>query len=105
MRIQTKTVPLVLSLALVAMLSGTVPFGAMAESTPVNVWWPTNGAHVAGTQPFKAQVPGLDVSSYEMFWQVDGGTWNHMDTNNTDYPHKEAAVDLTNWKWHGAGPY
>jgi endoglucanase len=105
MRIQTKTVPILLSIALVAMLSGTVPFGAMAESTPVNVWWPTNGAHVSGTQPFKAQVPGLDVSSYEMFWQVDGGTWNHMDNNTADYPHKESAVALTSWTWHGAGPY
>lgn len=71
----------------------------------INAWWPTSGAHVAGTQPFKALVPGLDVSQYEMFWQVDGGQWNWMDSNYTDYPHKEASVTVGSWNWHGSGPY
>jgi len=71
----------------------------------INTWWPTDGAHVTGVQPFKAMVPGLDVSKYEMFWQVDGGQWNWMDSNYTDYQHKETSVDLSGWSWKGSGPY
>src|SRR6266404_1496653 len=100
-----KAFPVILSLALVAMVSGTIAMGVTADSNPVNIWWPTNGVHVIGTQPFKAQVSGLDPSQYEMFWQVDGGTWNWMDTNNTDGPHKEASVDVSSWSWRGSGPY
>ena len=95
-----------LSLVLAAIISVVMPFGAMADSNSVNVWWPTVGAHVAGVQPFKAQVPGLDVSQYQMFWQVDNGTCgDQMNNNNTDYPHKEALVDVSSWNWHGSGPY
>lgn len=78
---------------------------ATADSAQVNAWWPTNGAHITGAQPFKAALSGVDPSNYEMFWQVDGGTWNWMDTNNTDSPHKEALVDVSSWNWHGSGPY
>lgn len=102
---KNKTFVTVLSLALVGMISGTVALSAAADSNQVNAWWPTNGTHVSGTQPFKAAVSGLDASQYEMFWQVDGGTWNWMDTNNTDSPHKEASVDVSSWHWHGSGPY
>jgi endoglucanase len=84
-----------------------VPLASVSAETPasVNVWWPANGSHVTGTQPFKAMVPGLDVSEYEMFWQVDDGGWNWMDTNAQDYPHKEASVDISGWNWRGEGPY
>jgi endoglucanase len=71
----------------------------------INNWWPVTGAHVTGTQPFKAIVPGKDVSSYEMFWQVDGGQWNWMDSSYADSPHKESQVNLSSWNWHGSGPY
>jgi len=40
-----------------------------------------------------------------MYWQVDGGAENTMPNNFIDYPHKEQLVDLTNWAWHGVGPY
>ncbi len=76
-----------------------------SASTTVNAWWPTNGSTMTGVQPFKAMVQGLDVSQYEMFWQVDGGTWNAMANNSASYPHKEASVDVTGWNWHGSGPY
>jgi len=69
------------------------------------VWWPTDGAHVVGTQPFKAMVVGLDVNTYDMFWQVDGGGLNAMYNSSADYPHKEAMVDLSGWSWKGSGPY
>lgn len=77
---------------------------AQAGST-LNVWWPGDGKHVAGLQPFKAMVEGTPVEQYEMTWQVDGGAENPMQNNYTDYPHKEAAVDVSSWKWRGAGPY
>jgi endoglucanase len=96
-----------LSLTLVSFLIASIlPFAtAVAASNTVNVWWPSNGAHMSGTQPFKAQISGLDVSQYEMFWQVDGGAWVWMDNNAADYPHKEASVDVSSWSWHGSGPY
>ncbi len=78
---------------------------SLGEGT-VEVWWPKNGAHLSGTQPFKAMVSGLDdVSQYEMYWQVDGGQENRMDNSSEDYPHKESSVDLSEWEWRGKGPY
>src|SRR5947208_3149974 len=41
---------------------------ADAAQSGVEVWWPTEGAHMQGTQPFKAMVQGLDVSNYDMSW-------------------------------------
>lgn len=70
-----------------------------------NVWWPTDGAQVTGVQPFKAMVENRDVAQYSMWWQVDGGSLVPMETNIADYPHKEALVDLSGWRWRGAGPY
>lgn len=101
-KLRLRSFLLLLSLFL---LSGTlVPVLAEAD-TPINVWWPTNGSHMQGVQPFKAMIPGLDVSEYDIYWQVDGGQLNTMDNNYTDYQHKEASVDLSGWQWHGSGPY
>jgi endoglucanase len=69
------------------------------------VWWPQNNVTVQGVQPFKAVLSDTPVESYEMFWQVDGGSWNWMDNNYNDYPHKQASVDLSSWNWRGPGPY
>lgn len=77
----------------------------LASAAGVNPWWPADGAHVSGTQPFKAELQGTDVSQYEMFWQVDGGSWNWMDSSYADYQHKEASVDVSQWTWRGSGPY
>lgn len=78
---------------------------SLAQAAGASVWWPTEGVRLAGTQPFKAVLDGVPVEQYEMFWQVDGGGWNWMDNNYTDYPHKEASVNLDGWTWRGAGPY
>jgi endoglucanase len=79
---------------------------SLAKAAPgVNAWWPTDGAHLSGTQPFKAVLDGTPIEQYEMFWQVDGGGWVWMDNNYTDYPHKEAHVDVSSWTWRGSGPY
>lgn len=74
-------------------------------SANVSVWWPTNGATLSGSQPLKAVADGQTVETYNMYWQVDGGSLNNMPTNYADYPHKEVLVDFSGWNWKGAGPY
>lgn len=71
----------------------------------IEIWWPTDGATVSGTQPFKAMLQGMAITEYEMLWQVDGGTLNPMYDSYADYPHKEAIVDLSGWTWKNSGPY
>lgn len=79
--------------------------GSSTAAGTIQVWWPTNGATVTGVQPFKAMLQNMSVDNYSMYWQVDGGQLNLMPTNSTDYPHKEASVNVTPWTWHGSGPY
>jgi hypothetical protein len=75
-------------------------------TTVIDIWWPTDGSNVGGSiVPFKALVENRDVSTYNIYWQVDGGGLVFMPTNTTDYPHKEFDADLTNWTWRGNGPY
>lgn len=70
-----------------------------------NIWWPTDGANVSGLQPFKAMLENIDISQYRMYWRVGDGQLNEMYNEPTDYPHKEALVDLSGWRWAGNGPY
>lgn len=94
-----------LSVALVVYLA-VLPHITHADTAPsVQVWWPTQGSHLSGAQPLKAMIPGMDVSQYDMFWQVDGGQLNQMSDNYTDYQHKEADISVDGWNWHGGGPY
>src|SRR5579872_756974 len=95
----------VLFAVLILPINFTPTLAIASADQSVNVWWPTDGAHVTGTQPFKAMVAGLDVNSYDMYWQVDGGGMVPMQNSSTDYPHKEAQVDVSGWTWHGSGPY
>ncbi len=74
-------------------------------ASSLNVWWPSDGAVVGGTQPFKVQVPNLPLSSYTATWNVDGGQANSMYDSTTDAPHKEAQVNVGSWTWKGTGPY
>lgn len=74
-------------------------------ASEINIWWPTNNSSISGVQPFKAMVPGRELGSYTMYWQVDGGTLNVMDNSDQDYPHKESLVDVSPWRWRGSGPY
>ncbi len=76
-----------------------------AAAMSTEVWWPTNGAHISGAQPFKAMVSGQPLNTYSMSWQVDGGQRNPMFDSYTDTPHKEAMVDVSTWNWRGNGPY
>jgi endoglucanase len=91
----------VIGAALVAL---AVPAPAVAAPT-VDVWWPTEGAHLSGTQPLKAMVQGYAVENYSMTWSVDGGSPVAMYDSYQDYPHDEAVVDVSGWNWKGEGPY
>ncbi len=88
---------------------GTPPPAGGGGSTPVagqmDIWWPTDGTNVSGTQPFKGLVRNIDLSQYKMFWQVDGDRLNEMANSTEGYPHKESIVDLSGWRWRGNGPY
>jgi endoglucanase len=77
---------------------------AHAASAP-EIWWPTEGVELHGTQPFKGMVQGMSLGDYSMYWQVDNGNLVLMNDNYADYPHKEASVDLSGWNWKGTGPY
>lgn len=93
------------SVLLFALGFGTVLVPALASASGISVWWPTNGSTLAATQPFKALVDGMPLSNYAMYWQVDSGQLNAMSDNLTDYPHKEATVDLSSWHWSSNGSY
>jgi hypothetical protein len=69
----------------------------------IDIWWPSNGATVTGTQPFKALINGIDQNSYNMYWQVDGDRLNQMTTVLTDGAHKQADVNVSGWNWKGPG--
>lgn len=45
------------------------------------------------------------ADTYDMYWQVDGGQLNPMQTNSQDDPHKESQVDLSSWNWNASGKY
>lgn len=74
-------------------------------ATAPNVWWPAQSAQLDGTQPFKAVLDGKNLSDYQIYWSVDGGNPVLMNDSQTDYPHKEALVDLTSWNWSSNGAY
>lgn len=78
---------------------------AISGGQVTDVWWPIGGSTVSGMQPLKAMVENSDVSQYTMTWNVDGGSPVPMYTSMTDYPHKEALIDFSNWHWNGSGPY
>jgi hypothetical protein len=71
----------------------------------IDIWWPTDGAQVSGTQPFQAIVTDLGLSQYNLYWQVDNGQLNFIPDNFNNSPHKEVLVDLSGWNWRGTGPY
>jgi hypothetical protein len=75
--------------------------------TPVDIWWPQAGTWT-GIQPFKAVLDNVDISTYKMFWQVNGGVLNPMPAVTASPAHDEADVDLTGWNFtgpSGTGPY
>ncbi len=94
---------------------GVLPFNVGAATPPpepplpssgtIDIWWPTDGIVVSGVLPFKAMLQDLAVENYNMFWQVDSGGLVPMLSEYTDYPHKEASVDVSGWNWKDSGSY
>jgi hypothetical protein len=70
---------------------------------PLKIWWPKERAVLAGMQPFKARLAKASLTSYRMYWSVDGGELNLMSDNSTDWDHKEAAVNFSSWTWRDSG--
>jgi fibronectin type 3 domain-containing protein len=73
--------------------------------TGVTVLLPADNSTLSGLNTFQAYLNGRALSTYQMFWQVDGDRLNPMSDSNVGTPHKEALVDVSTWTWRGAGPY
>lgn len=99
--VSTTTPPLTPTPAPTATPIPTTP----SSMSKIDIWWPINGSEVTGTQPFKVLLQDHDVTTYTMYWQVDGGQLNTMSNNYEDYQHKQADVNVAGWNWRGAGPY
>lgn len=103
--VSTSTVATTTAPTTIIVLPITTP--VVPPSVPLNmqVWWPTTNSTIGGTLPFKAMLNTMPVDTYEMYWQVDGGSQNWMYNAPQEYPHKEAWVDVSGWNWKGSGPY
>ena len=84
---------------------GGISGGGSATFGPLDMWWPTENAHVSGTQPFQGLVQNAALSDYTMYWQVDGDQLNQMHDELKGYPHKEADIDVSGWHWNPSGTY
>ena len=83
----------------------------------IEVWWPSDGVTVSGTQPFKLALKGwegelADVDTYAAWWEGDGGEQNEMGhgvDEGSGCRYKLAMCDVTGWKWRGVpgrhGPF
>jgi len=73
-------------------------------AAPLNILAPTDTSVLTGTVLFKTLLSGLALSTYQMYWNVDGGQFNLM-SDNAANGDKEASVDLSGWTWRDAGNY
>ena len=73
-------------------------------TSPLNIGAPSDSSVLSGTVIFKAALAGSALSSYQMYWSVDGGQFNLMSDNTTNGD-KEFSVDLSGWTWRDAGNY
>lgn len=73
-------------------------------TSPLNIGAPTDTSVLSGTVVFKAALVNSTLSSYQMYWSVDGGQFNLMSDNTTNGD-KEFSVDLSGWTWRDAGNY
>lgn len=72
---------------------------ATTASTNITITSPAADSTVSGTIQLKASLGSQPNSAYDMFWYVDNGHWNWM--NSTSDNAKQASIDLTGWTWHG----
>ena len=87
---------------------GTNSFSATVNNSlgtsPLNIGLPSDGSVLSGTVTFKSALVNSALSSYQMYWSVDGGQFNLMSDNTTNGD-KEFSVDLSGWTWRDAGNY
>ena len=83
-------------------IGGTAP---PPDPTGVTVILPADNSTMSGLNTLQAYANGRSLSTYNMFWQVDGDRLNPMADSNTGGQYKEALVDFTNWTWRGSDPY
>ncbi|MDB5177323.1 MAG: celA [Candidatus Saccharibacteria bacterium] len=76
-----------------------------SSDAAINIWWPGSVQPVTGIQPFKSVVNGKNVDDYDMYWQVDGGRLNAMDSIHDSAPHKESWVEVGTWSWSSDNLY
>lgn len=83
---------------------GTSPDSSQVSATPVapthvilSIWWPTDGATLSGSQPFKAKLESMALSAYKMYWHVEDGSLHSMYDSTDGGPHKEDWVRLRKW--------
>jgi endoglucanase len=96
-----------------ATISGVQQVAAQNTPTPtsipsafVSVIAPATESTVTGVTSFKANVANMIASEYSMYWQVDFGQKNDMQSGmNGNQSIKEASVDVSSWNWRGTGPY
>lgn len=81
------------------------PTPAPTGNRTLGIWWPVGGVSVSGIQPFKGMLESLDISQYRMYWRVGDGQLNPMYDNYEVYPHKQAYVDFTGWRWESSHRY
>lgn len=77
----------------------------LCTATPatVAVSFPSDQSTFTGVHAFKARLEGRSLTSYQMYWQVDGDRENAM--YDSQAGHKQAMVDVRSWSWRGSGPY
>lgn len=89
---------------------GTSTDSSQASATPVastqpilSIWAPTDGYTITTGMAFKARLENMDLSSYKMYWYVEGSSLHSMYNKTDGGPHKEDYVKFRTWK--SAGPY
>ena len=87
---------------------GTVSAAPSPAPAPsVNITWPQNNTTVSGSEQLQAQVAGMPLNNYQMYWQVDTSQLNSMADGQTASGQqvKIANIDFSGWTWKGSGPY
>lgn len=88
-----------------ALINFTKTDAAKSTQSSLNNWWPKAGSSLTGTQTFTADLANWNVDQYEMYWSVDNGVANKMDSSYGGYPHKTADVNVDLWQWQADGSY
>lgn len=84
---------------------GTTPPPSSGTNMRIGLQSPTHNSHISGITTFRASMPYIAITKYNLTWQVDGGPATTMTDNYEGYAHKSSVVDVSGWNWNGDGPY